>query len=258
MALASIDSLEQQVQQCQSIGCPSNNFQTDFESCKQESERQTNETQILRNEIGKCQQGLKEANAEVERCQQEATELTADLEKCQREPVNKCSSENLLKKGSLQTTGNVVISLIRHVKNAREIDACMGMSTELGYVTSKQCCEADQLMLFDLEAYEEIPIGLNSIWNEEHVCFINTTEIEEMNFATFNNKEPQSCSTLAFDESEGQFIEHQLEIKLKKCFDSPCSFKIDPKLFQNRTILNGTSVVCDEANQIGIVTKSKF
>ena len=205
-------------------------------SCEQREKNFQNETQILRNVIGKCQQRLK---------------------KCQKEAANECSSDQS-EYGSLQPIGNVVISLIRNVENAREIDACIGMSTELGYVTSKQCCEADQLMLFDLEAYEEIPIGLNSIWNEEHVCFINTTEIEEMNFATFNNKEPQSCSTLAFDESEGQFIEHQLEIKLKKCFDSPCSFKIDPKLFQNRTILNGTSVVCDEANQIGIVTKSKF
>ena len=226
MALENINSCEQQKKK----------IQNDFENCKQESERQTNETQILRNE---------------------ATELKADLEKWQRKAANKCSLDQS-EYGSLQPIGNLVVSIIRHVENAREIDACMGMSTELGYVTSKQCCEADQLMLFDLEAYEEIPIGLNSIWNEEHVCFINTTEIEEMNFATFNNKEPQSCSTLAFDESEGQFIEHQLEIKLKKCFDSPCSFKIDPKLFQNRTILNGTSVVCDEANQIGIVTKSKF
>ena len=209
------------------------NFQNDFESCKQESERQTNETQIL---IGKCQQRL---------------------EKCQREAVNDFSS-NQTGYGSLQPTGNVVISFIRQVENAREIDACIGMSTELGYVTSKQCCEADQVMLFDLETYEEIPIGKNSIWTEEHVCFINNTQIQEMNFPNFDNEEVQSCSTLSFDESEGQFIEHQLEIEIEKCFDSPCSLKIDPNLFQNGTILNGTSVVCDEANQIGIITKSKL
>ena len=203
------------------------------------------------------EQREKETQEKISFLEDRVQQLESDLEKWQREAANKCSSDQS-EYGSLQPIGNLVVSIIRHVENAREIDACMGMSTELGYVTSKQCCEADQLMLFDLEAYEEIPIGLNSIWNEEHVCFINTTEIEEMNFATFNNKEPQSCSTLAFDESEGQFIEHQLEIKLKKCFDSPCSFKIDPKLFQNRTILNGTSVVCDEANQIGIVTKSKI
>ena len=229
----------------------------DFESCKQESERQTNETQILRNNIGKCQQELKEANARVERYQQEATELKADLVKWQREAANKCSLDQS-KYGSLQPIGNVVISLIRHVENAREIDACMGMSSDLGYLTSKQCCQANQVMLFDLETSKEIPIGINSIWIEEHVCFINTTEIQTMNFPIFDNEEPQACSILAFDESKGQFKEHQFDMDIGKCFDSPCSFKIDPNLLQTGTILNGTSVVCDEANQIGIVTKSKF
>ena len=79
-----------------------------------------------------------------------------------------------------------------------------------------------------------------------------------MNFPTFNNEEPETCSILAFDESEGQFTEHHLDIDIGKCFDSPCSLKIDSNLFQNGTILNGTSVVCDEANQIGIITKSKL
>ena len=245
MAQANINSLVQQGENCQ----------TDFESYKQESERQTNETQILINDIVKYQQRLEKANAGVERCQQEAKELKADLEKCQR--VNECSSDQS-RYGSLQPTGNVVISFIRQVENAREIDACIGMSTKLGYVTSYQCCKADQVMLFDLETYKEISIGRNSIWIDEHVCFINTTEIEEMNFPTFNNEEPQACSTLAFDESEGQFTKHQLEIDIEKCFDSPCRLKIDPNLLQNGTVLNGTSVVCDEANQIGIITKSKL
>ena len=271
MALANINSLEQReknsqekiafledkVQQFQSIECPTNNFQTDFESCKQESERQTNETQILRNDIGKCRQGLNEANVEVERCQQGATELKTGLEKCQREAFNKCSFSQF-EKGSLQATGNVVISLIRQVENAREIDACMGISNDLGYVTSKQCCEADQVMLFDMKTYEEIAIGMNSIWIEEHVCLINITEIEEMNFPTFDNEEVQACSILAFEESEGQFTEHQLNIDIRKCFDHPCSLKIGPNLFQNGTILNGTSVVCDEATKIGIITKSEL
>ena len=194
---------------------------------------------------------------DFESCKQEATELKADLEKYQREAANKCSSDQS-GYGLLQPTGNVVISLIRHVENAREIDACMGMSNNLGYVTSKQCCEADQVMLFDLKTYEEISIAINSIWIEEHVCFINTTEIETMNIPTLNSEEPQACSTFAFDESEGQFTEYQLEIKIEKCFDSPCSFKIDSNLFQNGTILNGTSVVCNIASQIGIITKSKL
>ena len=183
--------------------------------------------------------------------------MKTDLDQCQIEAVNECSTSQF-QKDSLQATGNVVISFIRHVENAREIDACIGMSTQLGYVTSNQCCEADQVMLFDLETYKEIPIEINSIWIEEHVCFINNTEIQTMNFPFFDTNEVQSCSTLSFDESEGQFTDHHLDIDIGKCFDSPCSFKIDSNLFQNGTILNGTSVVCDEANQIGIITKSKL
>ena len=171
--------------------------------------------------------------------------------------VKKCSF-NQFEKGSLQATGNVVISLIRHVKNAREIDACMGMSNDLGYVTSKQCCEADQVMLFDLETYEEIQIGINSIWIEEHACLINITEIQELNLPSFYNEEVQACSTLAFDQSEGQFTEHQLNIEIEKCFDAPCPVKIDPNLFQNRTILNGTSVLCDKSSHNGIITRSRL
>ena len=198
-----------------------------------------------------------------ENCQEKYTILEKQQGSCEekndslKQKIQQCSS-NLSGYGSLQPTGNVVISFIRQVENAREIDSCIGMSTELGYVTSYQCCQADQMTLFDLDTYGEIPIGINSIWIEEYVCFINTTEIQPMNFPTFENDEAKSCSALAFDDSEGQFTEHQFEIEIEKCFNVPCPLKINPTLFQNGTILNGTSVVCNKANQIGIITKSKL
>ena len=37
----------------------------------------------------------------------------------------------------LQPVGNIAMSLIRTVGNAREIDACAGMSTNFGYLTSR-------------------------------------------------------------------------------------------------------------------------
>ena len=234
-------------------------FKNDAGFCQKESDNADDSSSNvnLKNDVEKCQQELEESNNGVKLCQQKAVELESDLEKCQREAANECSSDQS-GYGSLQPTGNVVISLIRQVENAREIDACIGMSTDLGYVTSNQCCHADQLTLFDLETFEEIPIGSNSIWIEEHACLINTTEIQAMNFPTFDIEDAQSCSTLSFDESEGQFTENQLDIEIGKCFDAPCFLKVDSDLFRNGTILNGTSVVCDEANQIGIITKSEF
>ena len=227
MALANINSLEQQGE----------NFQEKIGFL---------EDKIQQNQSFECPSNI--FKTEFENCKREATKLKA---------ANKCSSDQS-GYGALQPTGNVVISFIRQVENAREIDACIGMSTDLGYVTSNQCCHADQVTLFDLETYEEIPIGSNSIWIEEHACLINTTEIQTMNFPTFDIEDAQSCSTLSFDESEGQFTENQLDIEIGKCFDAPCFLKIDSDLFRNGTILNGTSVVCDEANQIGIITKSKL
>ena len=227
MALANINSLEQQGE----------NFQEKIGFL---------EDKIQQNQSFECPSNI--FKTEFENCKREATKLKA---------ANKCSSDQS-GYGALQPTGNVVISFIRQVENAREIDACIGMSTKLGYVSSYQCCQADQVMVFDLKTYEVIPIEINSIWIEEHVCFINTTEIEEMKFPTFDNKGAQACSTLIFDESEGQFTTHQFDIEIGKCFDAPCPLKIDPNSFQNGTILNGTSVVCDEANQIGIITKSKL
>ena len=48
--------------------------------------------------------------------------------------VNECkSAEHTL----LQPVGNIAISLIRTVENAREIDACAGMSTNFGYITTR-------------------------------------------------------------------------------------------------------------------------
>ena len=97
-------------------------------------------------------------------CQEDTDRLTEELKQC--------SSNNEL----LQPTGNIGLSIIRHVENARETDVCVGTSTSLGYITSNSCCQADEMFLFDLENSAEIKIEANSIWIEDHICFINTTE----------------------------------------------------------------------------------
>ena len=101
------------------------------------------------------------------------------------------SIENL-NQNSLQPAGHIGISVIRKVENARETDVCIGTSTNFGYITSKSCCEVEEMFLFDLENSEEIKIEENSIWIEDHICFINTTAMLEFDFPPFDGGETQA------------------------------------------------------------------
>ena len=105
--------------------------------------------------------------------------------------LNECSSAQ----NSLQPAGHIGISVIRKVENARETDVCIGTSTNFGYITSKSCCQVDEMFLFDLESSEEIEIKENSIWIEDHICFINTTETLELDFPALNDDQTQASFT---------------------------------------------------------------
>ena len=147
--------------------------------------------------------------------------------------------------------------MIRQVKNARETDTCIGTETNSGYITSSPCCQADQMFLFEFENSTEISVNLdNSVWIEEHICFINTTESFKFHFSASDDAETQSCRFLAYDYSQGEFNEHQIEIETKGCVESTCSWKIDS--LENAMILDGTSIICDGSPNFGIITKSKF
>ena len=98
----------------------------------------------------------------------------------------------------LEPTGQIGISVIRQVENARETDSCVGTITTSGYITSSSCCQADQMFLFDFENSTEITIDENSIWIEEHICFINTTETFKFHFPNLDGTETQSCRFLAY------------------------------------------------------------
>ena len=178
-------------------------------------------------------------------CQEDTDRLTEELKQC--------SSNNEL----LHPTGNIGISIIRHVENARETDVCVGTSTSLGYITSNSCCQADEMFLFDLENSAEIKIEANSIWIEDHICYINTTETINVDVPMFDTGEIQSCSILAFDSSQGKFNEHKLQVETKGCMNNLCTLKIDSNILQDGKILDGTSIACDQQPNLGIITKSE-
>ena len=196
---------------------------------------------------------------ETEQCQLESERLAdeslrlTDEKNLLKTDLQKCSSN---RHDSLQPAGHVGISVIRRIDNARETDTCIGTETNLGYITSSSCCQADQIFLFEFENSTEIEINLeNSILIEKHICFINTTETVKFHFPSLDGAETQSCTFLAYDDSQGEFNKHQIEIETKGCIDSTCSWKVD--LLENAIILDGTFIICDGSPNFGIITRSK-
>ena len=178
-------------------------------------------------------------------------EIRVENQKCHID-LQECS---LIQRDLLKPTGQIGISVIRHIEGARESDSCVGTITSTGYITSNSCCQADQIFLFEFENSTEITFDEKSIWIEEHICFINTTETFKFYFPDLDGAETRNCTFLAYDYSQGEFNEHQTEIETKGCVDSTCSWKIDS--LENGMVLDGTSIVCNGSPNFGIVTKSK-
>jgi len=223
-------------------------FEIDVESITRLNHELRTEIEILTDLKDQCQLGPGECIEEEERY-----DLLSEKYDLLKNDLQECS---LNRYDSLQPTGHVGISVIRRIENARETDSCVGTETKSGYITSSSCCQADQMFFFEFENSTEIAIDLeNSIWIEEHICFINTTDTFKFHFPTLDGAETQSCTFLAYDDSQGEFNEHQIEIETKDCVDSTCSWKIDS--LENEMILDGTSIVCNGLPNFGIVTKSK-
>ena len=111
--------------------------------------------------------------------------------------------------------------------------------------------------MFEFENSTEIAVNLeNSIWIEEHICFINTTANVKFHFPALDHAKAQNCGILGYDDSQGEFKEHQIEIETKTCVGSTCKWKIDA--IDNAIILEGTSIICKGSPNFGIVTKSKY
>ena len=196
---------------------------------RQEAERNVNETHNLKSQI-------KDLQEEVQNAQN-------------------CSF-NQFENTSIEPTGSILISLIRQIEDAQEVDICVGTSTDLGYFTAKSCCQGDRIYLFDQKTYDELTIPENSMWIDENICYINTTDISKLSVENLEFEGKQTCSVDVFD--DGEFNEHHFDLEIKQCLDSPCLFTIDDNFIGNGTILNGTSISCRQSSQFGTITKSKL
>ena len=88
-------------------------FKEKFQLSLNENEILKNENEFYKNEAQSCQ-----APAQVEK------EIV----------INEC---NFGEQTLLQPVGNIAMTLIRTIENAREINACGGMSTNYGYLTAR-------------------------------------------------------------------------------------------------------------------------
>ena len=173
------------------------------------------------------------------------------------EIIKSQTSASEFQTNTLLPDGNIIISVIRQLNNAREIDYCAGTSTSFGYITASSCCKGQEIFLFDIEKSDDIKTEENSVWLEEHICFINTTETFEFTFISEDINEPKACSIVSFDDDEGQFDVQIIEIHIQKCFDIPCILTRDSTIVKNQTFLTGSAIFCQESLHFGMVTKSK-
>ena len=204
-------------------------------------------------QLSKDNQQLSEDNVQLSEENYQVNQNLTELEF----QLGQCFAQQL-ETEMIRSTGNIVISTMSHTENARTVNLCIGMSTQFGYFSSRSCCDNDKVSLFDIQSNAEITIEENSLSVEENICFINTTIIDKIFFPGSNIAETQKCSILTFDTSEGQFENQQFELNIHDCLTSPCLFDIASYNLGNSTILNGTSVHCENSGHFGIITKSEY
>ena len=57
--------------------------------------------------------------------------------------------------------------------------------------------------MFDSKTFDEIPFPKDSMWTNNHICFINTTDVSEFHFEEPENEGGKICTIHAFDEFQG-------------------------------------------------------
>ena len=201
-------------------------------------------------EVEKYYQDYQNSKNEIDHLKQDNERLTQQLSM----KILMNQSENVL----FQNKGFVVISRIRKTDDARETDACLGTSTTFGIITSNQCCQADEIIFFDAVNLEELYIKDGSVWTEEKICLINSTNNFEIDIPNPDDNIKKFCSIAIYDNNQNNFKTRILAIDVSDCFQFTCHLEMNSELSENEVILNGTLIECDQSSYFGIVTKSKF
>ena len=60
------------------------------------------------------------------------------------------------------------------------------------------------MFLFNSNTFEEVPFAKDSVWINDHICLINTTDIPELNFKEPENEGAAICEILTYNEFQGE------------------------------------------------------
>ena len=150
--------------------------------------------------------------------------------------------------------GNIIISVFFEVNNARETDFCLGISTNIGYITSQSCCQADELFLLDFDTGNQILMETDSYWMDENICIFNTTGVFDLNYGIQEENKKHFCSLLTYDLIQNEFDEQNFQFETEHCSHESCKFTFDAESLENKTILNGTLISCDQSSLFGLLT----
>ena len=208
-------------------------------------------------EIKQYKQKNSHLTTQAEKYYQSYQNLKQDFERLTQQLSMKFQinqSENI----GFQNKGLIMIFRIRKTDDARETDACLGTSTTFGVITSNLCCQADEMIFFDAVNSEELYIKNGSVWTEETICLINSSNNFEIDFPIPDVDVKELCSIAIYEKNQNDFKTREFEIDVSDCFQFACHLEMNSELFENEVILNGTLVQCDQSSYFGIVTKSKF
>ena len=141
------------------------------------------------------------------------------------------------------------ISSIKYIDNEREIDFCLGTSSSHGIITAGFCCQADEMIIVDLEKSNEIDFEIDSVVMDDYICIINKTDEPKQIY--FNTNDNIDCSIIIYDNHIEDFVEKEIDFKNFSCLNQTCY--LESYFESSETILIGTSIICGNSSIVGIV-----
>ena len=216
-------------------------YQFEIALFKNESEMYKKEVELLKNETAEIK--LEIASLKIE----------TEAYKIEAESYKKQYLEFL--RFELIAESTIMITVVNQNSYSKTSDLCLGLSTEVGIITSAKCCLADDVDLIDNETNNRIEILKNEIRiNElESICFINPAE--NFDFAFDSPVKTDRCSIKTYNQYNSKLTIYNVENDDIQCQEGECQFDII--LTGNETILDGSAVLCGNAI-IGIIEKSKI
>ena len=143
----------------------------------------------------------------------------------------------------LTAESSILISRIENIGKERVINYCLGTQTKFGILTTTVCCQADEIIIFDIVNLKEIAIGVQSIWMNDDVCLINKPNDSVIIFSNLN--QASNCSILIYDHEQEDFAKKDFQFDDSTCSQQSCD--LESYVNQNESLLNGSTIICQDS-----------